>query len=234
MKNFWKKWDNFWYHYKWHVIFTVFFLSVFLICTVQCMQKEDPDAMILYSGPSVLTAEGRSALGKILSGRLEEDHNGDGNKIVSLTDVVILSDAQIKEREEAAKEEGDSIYYDPTTREPSFNQVKNWLVSGEMMIAILDPFVYERFSSQALFVPLAEIYGGEDAVPSAAYDACAVSLDQLDFVEYNPAMKEAFAGAVICLIKPTVTSMMSGNDGEAWYNAHLSLFRRIVDFEVVD
>jgi len=234
MKNFLKKLDNFWYHYKWHTIFTVFFLSVFLICTVQCMQKEDPDAMILYSGPSVITAEGRAAIGQILSGRLKEDHNGDGNKIVTLTDVVILSDDQIKEREESAKEDGELLYYDPTTREPSFNQVKNWLVSGEMMIAILDPFIYERFSGQGLFVPLADIYEETADIPSSAYDEYAVSLDRLDFVQYNPELKEAFAGAVICLVKPTVTSMMSGNDGEVWYGAHLSLFRRIVDFEVID
>lgn len=234
MKNFLKKLDNFWYHYKWHTIFTVFFLSVFLICTVQCMQKEDPDAMILYSGPSVITAEGKAVIGQVFSGRLDDDFNGDGNKIVSLTDVVILSDDQIKEKEESAKEDGELLYYDPTTRTSSFEQVKNWLISGEMLIAILDPYVYERFSGQNLFVPLTEILDESGDLSRLAYDEYAVSLDALDFIQYNPELKEAFSGAVMCLVKPTVTSMLSGNDGEAWYGAHRSLFRRIVNFEVVD
>lgn len=232
MRGFWKKLDNFWYHYKWHTIFIVFFTAIFLFCTVQCMQKEDPDAMILYSGPSVITAEGKEALGVLLSGRLEEDANGDGSRIVTLTDVVILSDEQIKEREESAKEDEDRLYYDPTTRTSAFEQVKNWLISGEMLIAVLDPYVYERFDGQNLFVPLSEIFG-EDDLPSSAYDEYAVSLDGLDFIEYNPSLKEVFSGAVICLVRPTVTSMLSGNDSEEWYGVHLSLFRRIVTFEVV-
>ena len=231
MKNFWKKLDNFWYHYKWHTVFTVFFLAVFLICTVQCMQKDDPDAMILYSGPSVLTPEGREAIGQTLSGRLEEDANGDGHKLVSLTDVVILSDDQIKEMEESAKEDGQILYYDPTTRTSSFEQVKNWLISGEMLIAVLDPYVYERFDGQNLFVPLTEVF---EEIPSSAFDEYAVSADKLDFVAYNPELKEAFSGAVMVLVKPTVTSMLSGNDSEEWYGAHLALFRRIVSFEVLD
>ena len=158
MTNFWKKLDNFWYHYKWHTIFIAFFLTVFLICTVQCMQKEDPDAMILYSGPSVMTADGKAAVGKLIAKRLDGDPNGDGNKIVSVSDVVILSDEQIKKQEELAKEDGESIYYDPTTRTSAFEQVKNWLISGEMLIAVLDPFVYERFEGMNLFVPLAEVF----------------------------------------------------------------------------
>lgn len=231
MTTFLKKLENFWYHYKWHTIFTIFFLTVFLICTVQCMQKEDPDAMILYSGPSVVTAEGKSAIGQIVSSRLEKDENGDGSKIVSLTDVVILSDEQIKEQEKLAEEDGQVLYYDPNQRTSSFEQVKNWLISGEMLIAILDPFVYERFEGQGLFVPLTEIF---DEVPASAVDDYAVSMDRLDFVIYNPELKEAFGGAVMVLVRPTVTSMLSGNDSEEWYGAHLSLYRRIVGFDVVD
>ena len=230
MKEFLKKLDNFWYHYKWHTIFTVFFLSVILICTVQCVQKEDPDAMILYSGPEVITAEGKTVIGNILAGRLDKDHNGDGSKIVSLTDVVILSDEQIKEKEEEAKLEGEVLYYDPTKRTDAFNQAKNWLVSGEMLIAILDPFVYEKFEGTNLFVPLDEIF---DEIPAAAHDDYAIALDCLDFVQYNPELKEAFSGAVMCLVKPTAISMLSGNAAEEWYGVHLSLFRRIVNFEVV-
>ena len=230
MKNLLKKLDNFWYHYKWHTIFIVFFLAVILICTVQCVQKDDPDAMILYSGPEVMTAEGKTVLENLISQRLDKDHNGDGNKLVTLTDVIILSDEQIKEKEEEAKADGEILYYDPTKRTEAFNQAKNWLISGEMLIAILDPFVYEKFEGTNLFVPLSETF---EELPSSAYDAYAIDLDKTDFLKYNPELKEAFSGAVMCLVKPTAISMLNGNNGEEWYGVHRTLFRRIVNFEVV-
>ena len=229
MKNFLKKLDNFWYHYKWHTIFSVFFLGLILICTVQCMQKDDPDAMILYSGPEVLTAEGQDTVGALFAQRLEKDHNDDGKKLVTVTSVVILSDEQIEEKKAEAKEEGTTLFYDPTQRSSAVSEVKNWLVSGQMMIAILDPFVYDALNQVegvSLFVPLADVFG---ELPDTAYNDYAISMDKLDFIQYNPELKEAFSGALICLVKPTVSSTFD----TSWYEKHLALFRRIVSFEVV-
>lgn len=229
MKTLLAKLDNFWYHYKWHTIFIAFFLAVFLICAVQCAQKEDPDAAVLYSGPTVLTGDGKVEIGTLLAQRLEGDVNGDGKLLCTLTDVVILSDEQIEEKKAEAEAEGESLYYDPTQRTVAFESVRNWLIGGEMMLAILDPFVYEKFSETALFVPLADIF---ETVPDAAYDAYSIRMDELDFVKYHTELAEAFEGAVICLVKPTVMASLSGNDAEAWYEAHASLFRRIVSFTV--
>lgn len=229
MKEFIKKLDNFWYHYKWHTIFIAFFVVLFTICTVQCAMKDDPDAMILYSGPEVMSAEGKTVLGSALATRLDGDPNGDGSKIVSLTDIVILSDEQIKEKENEAKEEGSVLYYDPTQRAGAIDQVKKWLLSGQMMIAILDPFVYQQLSmveSANLFVPLTEIFG---TLPESAYNEYAISMDKLDLVEYNADLKTAFSGTVICLVRPTVVSTFD----TSWYERHLDFFRRIVTYEVI-
>ncbi|MBQ7364269.1 MAG: hypothetical protein IJW46_01580 [Clostridia bacterium] len=230
MKTFLAKLDNFWYHYKWHTIFIVFFLSGFLICAVQCAQKEDPDAAILYSGPTVMSAEQKEALGALFAQRLSEDTNGDGALIVSLTDVVLLSDAQIEEKKAEAEAQGEALYYDASQRTVAFEQVRSWLIGGEMMLAILDPFVYEKFSDTNLFVPLADIF---ETLPDAAYDAYSVKLNELDFVRYHTELADAFDGAVLCLVKPTAMASLSGNAAEAWYETHVALFRRIVEFTIV-
>ena len=45
------KWfENFWYHYKWHTIFTVFILLVVTVCTLQMCKKEEYDVHIIYAG----------------------------------------------------------------------------------------------------------------------------------------------------------------------------------------
>ncbi|MBR2987517.1 MAG: hypothetical protein IKC63_05810 [Clostridia bacterium] len=231
MKTLLAKLDNFWYHYKWHTIFIAFFLAVFTICAVQCAQKEDPDASILYSGPSVLSADQKQELGDLFSKCLEKDGNADGRKLVSLTDVVILSDEQIAEKKAEAEAEGDMLYYDPTQRTVMFDQVRSWLIGGEMMLAVLDPFVYEKFEDTGLFVPLADIF---EEVPEAAYDPYAVRVNELDFFRYHTALYEACDGAVMCLIRPTAISSLSGNASEEWYEAHAVLFRNIVEFSVSD
>ncbi len=229
MKKFLAKLDNFWYHYKWHTIFTVFFLTVFVICATQCAKKEDPDAMILYSGPCVVTNDGNQLVSSLFAECLDSDTNGDGKKLISLTTVTILSDEQINALKEAAKEDGETIYYDPAGRTQMFNQVKSWLVGGEMPLAVLDPYVYKLFDGLGLFVPLTEVF---DEMPEQAYDEYAVSLDQTDFIRYHSDLGEFAENAVICLVKPTVISSLSGNTQEARYQVHLELFKNIVLFEV--
>ena len=103
MKKVWKWLDNFWYHHKWKTIIISFFLIVFIIGFVQCMQKVDADVSILYVGPEVVTGEEYDAMEKSLASRLDTDYNDDGKITVQFTDRVSLSDAQLKEKEEAAK-----------------------------------------------------------------------------------------------------------------------------------
>ena len=47
-KGFKKKAENFWYHYKWHVIIISFFVFAIAVCTVQCATKEKPDVTVIY------------------------------------------------------------------------------------------------------------------------------------------------------------------------------------------
>lgn len=48
--SFAKKADNFWYHYKWHTIVTIFIIIVVTVCTVQMCSRTDYDVYVLYAG----------------------------------------------------------------------------------------------------------------------------------------------------------------------------------------
>ena len=44
------RFDNFWYHYKWHTIITLFVAFVIIVCAVQCAGNTKYDIQILYAG----------------------------------------------------------------------------------------------------------------------------------------------------------------------------------------
>ena len=62
--------ENFWYHYKWHSIVTLFIILVVTICTVQMCKKEEYDVHFIYAGSEQIRgvkAEGDLSLYQIIS-----------------------------------------------------------------------------------------------------------------------------------------------------------------------
>ena len=52
------KWENFWYHYKWHTIVSLFLVFVLLFLGLQTCQKQEYGYFMMYAGPkSLSTAE---------------------------------------------------------------------------------------------------------------------------------------------------------------------------------
>ena len=52
-----EKLENFWYHYKWHVIIIAFFVFVGAVSFTQCTQREEGDVTIVFAGSTTLNAE---------------------------------------------------------------------------------------------------------------------------------------------------------------------------------
>ncbi|MBR5314827.1 MAG: hypothetical protein IKU45_05400, partial [Clostridia bacterium] len=47
------KWlDNFWYHYKWHVIIGLFVIVFLVVAIGQMIDKDKVDAYVMYAGPT--------------------------------------------------------------------------------------------------------------------------------------------------------------------------------------
>ncbi len=228
MKKFLKWLDNFWYHYKWHTLIITFFAAILVIGVVQMAKKTDPDITLLYAGPAILTEEGIEELEKTFASALSSDTNGDGEKVVRATNVVLLSDEQLKEKQEEAAAEGDSLYYDVSLRSSAFEQIKNWLITGEMLLCLLDPYVYERFAGQDLFMPLADIL---DEIPESAHDAYSIDFSKTEFGRFYTALEPVAEGALLCLVKPTYLANIK-TEGER-YQAHVALVKEILSFTVL-
>ena len=77
--------ENFWYHYKWHSIVTLFIILVVTICTVQMCKKEEYDVHFIYAGSEQIRGvktEGDLSLYQTISKSLNEaaedfDENGE-------------------------------------------------------------------------------------------------------------------------------------------------------------
>lgn len=105
--------ENYWYHYKWHTLITLFFVVVFTICTVQMCQRDSYDVYVMYAGAGELrrTSEGGDipAYQKALSSiaRYADDYDENGSTSVSLAALFLPSDEDIA----AIKAQGKEVNY---------------------------------------------------------------------------------------------------------------------------
>lgn len=85
-----QKLSNYWYYYKWHIIFGIFLLILLVITFVQCAQKKTPDLSIAYAGYDyVATDEFQDDMSAFIG-----DMNGDGTEYVFCNNLVIPSDVK--------------------------------------------------------------------------------------------------------------------------------------------
>ena len=105
------KWfENFWYHYKWHTIITLFIVIVVTICTAQICSREKYDVYILYAGSA--DVRGTKTEGDISAyqtlyksvSEASEDFDGNGEVTPALETLYMLSDEERLELEAKFKE----------------------------------------------------------------------------------------------------------------------------------
>ena len=99
------KLDNFWYHYKWHTIITLFVVFVISVCTVQCASNVRYDIQILYAGNHAFgrTSQdgGYSEYMETVSSLAEfaKDYDENGETNVSFLDLYLLTKEEVAEIE---------------------------------------------------------------------------------------------------------------------------------------
>ncbi len=222
------KWlENFWYHYKWHTLIIGFFAVILVVGIFQMTKKTDPDISMLYAGPAILTEQGLDELERTFASVLSSDSNGDGKKIVKAVGVTLLSDEQLAEKKAEAEAEGESLYYNVSLRSSAFEQIKSWLITGEMLLCLLDPYVYDQFVDYGLFMPLSNLL---DEIPASAADDYSIRFSETEFGRFYSDLAPVTDGLLLCLVNPTV---LAGDktEGER-YQAHVTLLKEILAFTV--
>ena len=221
------KWlDNFWYHYKWHVIIVVF-VAVFLIVAIgQMANKEKVDAYIMYAGPTAFLA------GEIddLQDTFEEimpDLNGDGKKIVQLVDITVLTDAQIEANKKKAEAEGVEYKPDMDYIAQMRQKFKLQLAAGDAYLLLLDPQMYAEDYEIGMYKTLEEL----GIVSEHAYDDSSIVFKNTDYGKYYKIFDKFPDDTLMCFRTLNVTGKARGEKEQKKFDDQLVLMKKIVEFK---
>lgn len=224
-----KKWfSNYWYHYKWPTIVIAFFAAVLIMGIYQMATKDTYDINVLYSGPAILNKDQTSGIENAFASILPKDYNKDEEKSVLINRFTILSEEQLAEKEEQAKAENDSVYYDPTSRSDTISQITTLFATGETSICLMDAYVYSIYLREGAFVTLEEVLG---EVPEYARDDYSVYLADTPFGKYFDNLQALPADTILCFRKEAVFAGGSKSKSNAQYEFDKSVFRAVFEFE---
>lgn len=232
-KRFSEKFENFWYHYKWHTIVAVFVIFVVAICSFQMCSKEKYDSYIIYAGPKQIKKTSEtgdippystfcSSLGKVC---LDFDENGTVS--VAFKDLFMLSDAEIKEIESL---QGYEVNYNVITEN---NQIfRDLMANSDYYVCLLSDDLYNTYKTLdgvELFVPLAA-YANEDN--GLVYkDECAVYLSSTGFYSL-PGICDLPDDTVLCLRKITpLGSHFNKSDSEKHFKRSEEIVSNILSYK---
>lgn len=182
------KWfENFWYHYKWHTLVSLFVIFVLAICIAQCSSKPDYDAYFVYAGSGEVrgnrTENDISEYEKICKSLNEavEDFDDNGEVLSSLEAIYLLSEKEIIEKQESVKGTGNEFNYDRTNED----DFRNRLYYSDVYIFLISDKIYGQYQvteqGTAMFSPIRDLAkAGSDVV---FYDDSAVYLHSTKFGE---------------------------------------------------
>ena len=231
---FTKRLDNFWYHHKWKVIIITFFVVVFSVCFAQCGSKQDSDVTLTFAGGYTLSQAEASSVREIFS-TLARKHTsiGEGKAEAVLAELVtypIYTEAELKAKytDENGTLSDYSYRVAVNANTDRLNALKNYMMTGQCSIWLVNSFVYEEQSMGArLAKPLSEIFG-EEGAPVPTYDAYAVRLGDTALYQYYSALQVLPADTLVVL---TQRFVMGASADEAYYEQCTDLFRAILSFE---
>ncbi len=225
--------DNFWYHYKWHTLITLFFVFFITLCSVQMCAKESYDVLVLYAGSAELDRNAKD--GDIYTeyqlaldglGRVCEDFDGNGEITVALKDLFLLTadeltvlgnDKETELNEYLLRENNSAFtdllrssdYYLCLMSEGLYKEKR--VVDGYALFETLSPYVHEGTEVS---------FAGEDAIylSSTAFSSLSV---------YN----DLPADTVICLRKVSpLADKWSGNSAHEQHDRAAKVIEAIINY----
>ena len=193
--------ESFWYFYKWHAIIGALLAVALVISVIQLFRNTDPDAYMMYVGPSTLYVKNKDEMTE-RAARDIYDYNGDGKTYVSLLEITVGM--------------GEDMPY--TAYEANVDANKRFLselASGDSVVYLLEESFFEKANEQGLLCPLAEIVD-PSLLPDDMYDACGVRVSELDYFK-QAGFSSVPDDTLLCIRRsPESDSIQYGRTPEYW------------------
>lgn len=180
------KWfENFWYHYKWHTLITLFVVLVITICTVQICKRPDYDIHIVYAGSANVRGSKNendiSEYEKICKSLNEatEDFDGNGSVSSSLEAIYLLSESEISDIQESVQGTGNEFNYNRENQ----NDFRDRLYYSDIYVFLISESIYKSYQVTEQNTPMfSSIRDLCEAGSSAVFlDDSAVYLSSTEF-----------------------------------------------------
>lgn len=221
--------DNFWYHYKWTFLMTVFFVLVGIICLIQIFTRPKYDTSLAYATHYRMNNEERADFEALLNNLCPEDFDGNGEENVNLVVYQYYSDSEYESEVEHFKSKGEVFEINKKYNIDEYNNFNTFTLTGETSVYILSPYLYNLLMTADRLKPLSEVYSDGNLPKGAMEDGFGIMLSETDFYKYNPAAQSIPDTAILCLHRPTLAGR---GKNEKLYGDDVAFFRAIADFEV--
>lgn len=160
--------ENFWYHYKWHTVVALVLIIAVTVASLQMCSRTTYDMYVMYAGGSDVRMTGydgeSSDFERLHSATLRfvSDTDGDGERNLSMLNLYLPSDEQIRELEETLGPGAEINYSLLTENDKTF---RDCMMYGEFYICILSEHLLKEWSKNGDFVPFVSI---KDYLPDGA------------------------------------------------------------------
>ncbi|MBQ6043165.1 MAG: hypothetical protein IJL41_03380 [Clostridia bacterium] len=195
------KLESFWYFYKWHAIIGALLAVALVISLIQLFRNTDPDAYMMYVGPSTLYVKNKDEMTERAALDIY-DYNGDGKTYVSLLEITVGM--------------GEDMPY--TAYEANVDANKRFLselASGDSVVYLLEESFFEKANEQGLLCPLAELID-PSLLPDDMYDPCGVRVSELDYFKQG-GFSSVPDDTLLCIRRsPESDSISYGRTPEYW------------------
>lgn len=228
--------DNFWYHYKWHVIIGGFFAAVLLLGLFQFLDRPKYDVNFVVAGTYRMDSEQVEDYNKVLNQMLPEDFDGNGEKNVNIMAFQVYSDAELKEEisraEAAAEAESEHFALDPQFSKyinDEMNNFTQYTMTGDCSAYLLTPHLYKSLVNENRLLPIAELYEGVELPEGVTEDGFGVYISQTHLYQYHPAMQVMPDDMILCFLRPLVWGSSSKEQN---YANEKEFFTSLIDYQI--
>lgn len=135
-----KKWENYWYYYKWHTLAGIFVLIVLIVSIKSCIARIDPDISIILRTDFYVTEDTQAKLKSAFT-QYCKDYNGDKRVEVYISSFYFPTDkSKVDPQMQMANQQkliaqiasgeaiviaGDKAYIDDMDKQKVFNKLPN-------------------------------------------------------------------------------------------------------------
>lgn len=225
------KWlENYWYHYKWHTVFVLFFAVMLTVMGVQMCSRKSNDIYIIYAGPELISDERREQIQDAFQQMMTEDYDGDGVKSVDFMDLILMNHEELKQ---AYKNGANQYFLNEGTVEQAKETLSVQAMAGDYVIFLIDSEWYKDLHNASAFVPFNELSELGLSFPEGGkrYDDCSYYLNSLDFAKFFSCFEGFQDDTLVCVRRMTTAASIKGKKKtEKHYARHVEYYEDIINF----